>query len=820
MKKNFLYRLWAVLAVLTLTSLACELSLIDLGASPTREPVGGPTATSAPVAEITFTVALPAPLVSGEKISFTVLDEVTGLALNPALYTMQPVDNLHYSIKMPFILGSVIKYRYIRQGAGLAQEDSALGSHVRYRMYHVDAPGSVNDVLASWSDQPYAGSMGAIQGVVSGPDGKPLQNILVMAGGMASVTDTLGQYNLPGLPPGTHHLIAYAMDGSYKTYQHSAQVEADLTTSAPLTLQAAQMVQVTFQVTPPGDTVVGAPVRLAGNLQQLGNTFADLNAGLSTIAVRMPTLSQNPDGKLAVSLRLPAGADIRYKYTLGDGFWNAEHEADGRFVLRQLIVPGTDTVVQDAVYTWQSGPSAPIVFDVNVPANTPVEDNVSIQFNAYGWAEPLPMWPMAGNRWVYKLYSPLDMLGSFGYRYCRNSQCDAADDVATANGSARRVSTSLISSDIRDTVKAWNWWPETKPGAIKAVSVGARSGEFWAGVELQATYHPNWQSFYPPAYSNIQALGANAVIYTPSWTAISSNPLIWEPTPRYDPTWADGVQAIEYSRALNFKTAVFPTLNLLPNPRDFWLRAPRSAAWWEAWFQRYRAFALYHAELAARGNAQILILGGEDILPALPGGIMSDGNPSGVPADAADRWRSIINDVRARFKGQVFWAHPYEDTLPPAPEFIDRLDGFYLLWSAPLGANGTTVEAMADEAARRMDTDLVPFLATARKAVIIGVNYPSASGAATGCVPSGAGCVDWRMLSRPLPDVPTAALDLPGQATLYQALLQAINQRQWVSGFIARGYYPPAALMDKSSSVRGKPAADLLWYWFPRLLGR
>ena len=56
-------------------------------------------------------------------------------------------------------------------------------------------------------------------------------------------------------------------------------------------------------------------------------------------------------------MMLPAGADIRYKYTLGDGFWNAEHNTDGNFILRQLIVPASSTPVQvqDTVQTWQAG---------------------------------------------------------------------------------------------------------------------------------------------------------------------------------------------------------------------------------------------------------------------------------------------------------------------------------------------------------------------------------------------------------------------------------------------------------------------------------
>ena len=81
-----------------------------------------------------------------------------------------------------------------------------------------------------------------------------------------------------------------------------------------------------------------------------------------------------------------------------------------------MIVPGEDTVINETVETWQAGNSAPILFEADVPANTPVGDIIYIQFNPYGWTEPVPMWPLGGNHWVYKLYSPLSILGSFGYR--------------------------------------------------------------------------------------------------------------------------------------------------------------------------------------------------------------------------------------------------------------------------------------------------------------------------------------------------------------------------------------------------------------------
>src|SRR5659263_274802 len=85
------------------------------------------------------------------------------------------------------------------------------------------------------------------------------------------------------------------------------------------------------------------------------------------------------------------------------------------------------------------------------PAYTPVTDIVSIQFNPYGWTEPIPMWPLGNNQWVYQLYSPLNMLGDFEYRYCRNDQCGIADDVQTSTGHlGRPVSTSLVPQDLQD----------------------------------------------------------------------------------------------------------------------------------------------------------------------------------------------------------------------------------------------------------------------------------------------------------------------------------------------------------------------------------
>src|SRR6185295_7650236 len=127
-------------------------------------------------------------------------------------------------------------------------------------------------------------------------------------------------------------------------------------------LKPAQLVNIIFSVSVPAGTQTGVPVRIAGNLLLLGNTFSDLRGGLSTVADRMPTLTPMPDGRYSVSLFLPAGADLEYKYTLGDGFWNSEFTSAGQYLTRRLLVPNQNTIIEDGVQSWQAGPSAPIVF--------------------------------------------------------------------------------------------------------------------------------------------------------------------------------------------------------------------------------------------------------------------------------------------------------------------------------------------------------------------------------------------------------------------------------------------------------------------------
>ncbi len=824
-------RILLTILILALGSQACAISLIEWPAFPTLGPAQpnpptGPTATPLPRAEVTFTVRLPEPLPANEILVLSILDEVTGLALNAVDYQMTAVDPITYTAKLAIPDKALLKYRYVRRGATRINEDTNSDAAIRYRMLHVNGPTQAVDTLNSWADKPVGTLSGTIFGtIVHADSGTPIPDILVTAGGVQTLTDSAGRFELLGLRGGTHNFVAYALDGTFQTFQQGAAVAENQSTQVNMSLRPAQLVNIIFTVSVPAGTQPGVPLRLAGNLLQLGNTFSDLSGGLSTVADRMPILSPLPDGRYSVSLFLPAGADIEYKYTLGDGFWNSEFSSTGQYVTRHLIVPNQNMVVEDVVQSWQTGPNSPILFEVMVPPNTPTGDIIYIQFNPYGWTPPIPMWPIGTNRWAYKLYGPLNIVGSFGYRYCRNAQCDSAGDAQTTGPASRGhvVTPSIAPQDIIDTVQEWTWPQNTGSPSLVATDIPSRGTGFFAGIELQSYYETNTPTFIPYALQNIQALGSNWVVLTPSWTYSRNNPLVFSEQPGRDAFWSDTVTSVTQARAINLNVALFPQPRFATAADDFWRNAPRDVNWWNTWFAHYRAFVVHYADLASLTGAQALVIGGDDwITPALPGGTLPDGTPSGVPADAEARWNEVIAEVRQHFRGTVIFALPYSGGSIAVPiNILADADIVYLLWFAQLSEQPNPNKAdLLAEAGRLLDENVSTVQVQTNKPLIIGLSYPSSTYSATGCIPDGSGgCLPRGALSRPNPDVGTVNLDLQQQVDIYDAIFNAVNGRTWINGLVSRGYFAPVALQDKSASIHGKPTADLLWYWYPRLLG-
>ncbi len=144
-RSAFSRRILLFILVLALGSQACAISLIKWPTFPTASPSNTNLPQAPPLlicqrAQVTFTVRLPDPLAANEALDLSILDEVTGLALNPVDYPMTAVDTITYTATLAIPDQALLKYRYVRRGAARVNEDTNL-----------DARHSLSVIACEWS---------------------------------------------------------------------------------------------------------------------------------------------------------------------------------------------------------------------------------------------------------------------------------------------------------------------------------------------------------------------------------------------------------------------------------------------------------------------------------------------------------------------------------------------------------------------------------------------------------------------------------------------------------------------------------------------
>ena len=817
---NLWKRVLPILALVVLT--ACNLPaprLVFDTPAPTLTP--GPTATPHPTTIVTFTVHIPSSTPSGTAPALRIMDEVGGTNTTVILTS---AGNDFWSGSTQAAVGAVLRYKYIRPLPTYVEEVTPARQTVPYRLLLVTGETVIaEDTVAAWTDTPFAGEVGALEGRVWNSNiGQGVMGVLVTAGGKVTVTAHDGSFVFFDLPVGVQRVTALAADGALRPAQGTASVTKGQMVALDLVSSDPNAVHVTFLVRPPAGTDARTILRLAGNVLQAGDTFVLDAHGSAIAAARQPALIPLADGRWTVSLLLYEGADFLYKYTLGDGAWNGELDVRGNKRLRRLIVPGTNALIDDTIVSWHANNSASVTFEAFTPADTPPDDNLAIQFRTDTWGPPLPMWRVAASEWRFVLYNPTDFNGSVFYRYCRNFACGAADDSTTAGEGAigRFFAPSVFAQVLRDSIPGWQWLSQASPAAGVLPAVNVHAG-FAAGMGFADEWRPSGPSNYVETFKAMSNAGANWVTFTRRGAALSTpgvNTPAYADDLAFAPLQADWSAMVSQAHTVGLRIALHPvTCHYTPyGACDYWNGVDYGGGFWNAWFAAYEKYLLTQAELARLSGTDLLVIGDFKLRPSLPG------EPE-APADADARWRSLINNVRARYKGQIaFELLMGQAVWPNTPAFLDSVDVIHFSWWSPLaGSNKPSSDELAMAAGSLMDTQLFPIYQRFQKPLHISAAYYSADGAATQCLKREDGqCHAFEDFNPERVDVARYGLDLQEQADIYNALLTAVNGRPWVAGFSAFGYNPVVTLRDKSISVRGKPAEAVLAAWYPKLQGR
>jgi hypothetical protein len=210
---------------------------------------------------------------------------------------------------------------------------------------------------------------------------------------------------------------------------------------------------------------------------------------------------------------------------------------------------------------------------------------------------------------------------------------------------------------------------------------------------------------------------------------------------------------------------LFPQL-LIADPVIFWNSASENGDWWQLFYAKYERFIYNYADLAQIMGAKAIILGDPAVSLSM---IRND--------QTQEEWYQIVKGVRARFSGTIIGAFSVPNTDSP-PDWLNDTDLIYALFSPTIIDSGDVIKEMSDQ----LDSLVFPLKDEFSKPIIIGASFMS--------------------------DYET------NQASLYNAISVSAFSKPWITGMVTRNYYPFLLLNDNGPSPYGKPANDILWFWF------
>lgn len=784
----------------------------------------GPTRTPPPTTLVNITVTIPANTPPGGIVQLVEPDYVAGGTARTVL--LQPQGDNRYTGTLDVSDGALMRYYYrLVIGNNTYREESLGGTLVDYRVTHFTGGDTLTDKVANWQTNPRPESGSTLVGVVrDGSSGQPVQGLLVNVAGQQMRTGHDGRYLFRDVPAGPINVTVYAADGRWQPQTRSV-VMPGVAAQLDFGMSLARTVNVTFIVSPGRGVISGAPYYIAGDIPQLGSTLAQQQGGSVTVANRVLLLNRLDDGRLAATIPLYAGQYVHYRYTLGDGAFNGETTSEHLPRIREFLVPNNDVVITETVGTFNDIRGS-ITFRVTVPDDTPPTDTVAIQFKfADRWLAPVPMWPTAANEFTYVLYNPLNFFGEASYRFCRNMDCRASPDSGSVgdNPLGYRFTATVFPQTLNRRIGSWHNWRDVTPYALSFQSQVLPRPGFVAGVSLDEHWQPAWQPEMPQLLDEIQFLPASTV-RLPVVYAVDENGRVFE-EPGLTVDYEDLVNQIRQAQARGLRVALIPIIrpsqsSVYANDASlFWTTFAPSVDinWWNRFFEGYRRVLVNQAATAEFYGVDFLYLAEPDLSAALPGGTFA-------PGDVEFRWQQLLGEVRAVFSRQVVLQIRLDNAgnLQPAPGALaDGVDVIDVQFQAALSNRDTpTLGELQSNAARLLDERLLPLDAFNRQ-VFVSIRYPSVNRAATGCPLADAGvCVPFDRFD-PLEIIdPRVGRDSAEQAVIYDALLNAVNERPWVDGVFTTDYYVPVATRGYGLSVRGKPAEGVLADFFRGWLGR
>jgi hypothetical protein len=308
--------------------------------------------------------------------------------------------------------------------------------------------------------------------------------------------------------------------------------------------------------------------------------------------------------------------------------------------------------------------------------------------------------------------------------------------------------------------------PPVRSGMARGANVTAYSADALTQPKATAALHA------------LRATGADEIVLPVLWFQDDRTSTGLQPDPLQTPSDASLLAFAAAAHAQGFKVGFAPHVNV----RDGTFRgeiAPSSRA---TWFASYAVMVDHYAELAAKANAELLVIGSELV--------------SMSPDTAA--WRAIVADVRTRYDGPLTYAANWVQEAEKV-HFWDAMSSVGIDAYMPLTPDDATPTVPQVQAA------WAPWIArmhalsrrTGKPVLLTEIGYTSREGTAQAPATEG-----------------TGRISQAAQAQAYEGAFRALGQLSWLDGMLIWDWSADGREGPGDYSPQGKQAQSVLTRWF------
>jgi len=304
------------------------------------------------------------------------------------------------------------------------------------------------------------------------------------------------------------------------------------------------------------------------------------------------------------------------------------------------------------------------------------------------------------------------------------------------------------------------------------------------GIAIQVSWTADGVDRYIKLIDEIVALGADTIKLSTAGYQEHAGSATINLEIRKCPTPQDLGKLIRYAHSRGLRVIVMPVV-LLSNARGSEWRGVIQPDDWDTWFAEYLKFVKYFAKIAARNNAEVLVIGSELI----------------STETFTDRWLQIIAEVRKIYKGKLAYSGNWDHY--QVVKFWDKLDLIGM----------TTYYKLADQENPPLQT-LLDSWAPIKRDILQWqrkIGKPIMFTEVGWCSQAGASIEAWNYYRSQV----ATPESLAEQANCYRAFMQTWRDEPAVGGIIWWEWDDePGGPENYKYTPKGKPAEKLLRAWF------